>query len=103
MCTEPSLNLGRLQGHDRSVELPRPGGLYFILQGNVQPLAGKVHEGIISSSDFTLTSRPLQTHFMDLNLFFYTDKLYKAFRNQFLKPTQRLEGRLQCDHQAQGR
>lgn len=56
MCTQPSLNLGRLQGHDRSVELPRPGGLYFILQGNVRPLAGKVHEGIISSSDFTLTS-----------------------------------------------
>lgn len=72
MCTVPSLNLRRLQGHDRSVELPRPGGLYFILQGNVQPLAGKVHEGIISS-------RPLQTHFMDLNLFFCTDKLYKAF------------------------
>lgn len=56
MCTEPSLNLGRLQGHDRSVELPRPSGLYFILQGNVRPLAGKVHEGIISSSDFTPTS-----------------------------------------------
>lgn len=65
---------GRLQGRHRSFELSRPRGFYFILQGNVQPLAGKVHEGIIGSTDFTLTSRPLQTHFMELNFFFYTDK-----------------------------